>query len=395
MGGVKVFVTFDAKRSGTNDGRRITIASAQGRQVRAAVVLALCLGVMAACIPPESGLQAQRPEAVDTASSVAVSEPVEAPERQKVVVYVPYWDQARGFATAVANAGVVTDVSPWWYSVWPDGSAAPQWQGADYVDLATVRQLQALGARVVPTVANHRDGEWESGPVQQVLRDPAVQDVHVRSIVALVTENGFDGIDLDYENLRAADRDRLTSLVQRLVGELRPLGKVVTVDVHPKTDDAGDDPRNEAQDFAALGAAADELRLMAYDFHNDESEPGPIAPADWVRDVLGYMLSVVPAERVVVGVPLFGYDWKGEQADGLTWEEVTAIETANAASVEGIAHEDESAFRYQVEGDTREVWFYDADNILARVDLAREHGVGGVFFWRLGGEDPALWQRLR
>lgn len=392
------FTAFDGERSYPHDGQRVVTRIGTGSEVRTIVGLALCLGLLTSCIPA-GRQQAQQPdkgsEVADTAPSVAVSEPVEEPRRQKVVAYVPYWDQARGFATVVENADVVTDVSPWWYSVWPDGTVAPQWQGADYVDLATVRQLQARGIRVVPTVANHRDGEWESGPIQRVLRDPALQDVHVRSIVELVTNGGFDGIDIDYEDLGAADRDRFTSLIQRLVAALGPLGKVVTVDVHPKTDDAGDDPRNEAQDFAALGAVADELRVMAYDLHNDESEAGPIAPADWVRDVLGYVLSVVPAERVVLGVPLFGYDWKGERAAGLTWEEVSAITVANAATVEEIPDEDESAFRYKAKGATREVWFYDADNVAGRVDLAREYDVGGVFFWRLGGEDPALWKRLR
>ena len=83
--------------------------------------------------------------------------------------------------------------------------------------------------------------------------------------------------------------------------------------MHAKTTDTGYDQRNLAQDYAALGHSADRVVVMAYDWHWAFSAPGPIAPTWWVDDVLDYATSVVPPEKLALGVGLYGYDWSGGQ----------------------------------------------------------------------------------
>jgi spore germination protein len=68
--------------------------------------------------------------------------------------------------------------------------------------------------------------------------------------------------------------------------------------------DAGDDGRNAAQDFRAIGVAVDEVRVMTYDYSWDTSPPGPIAPADWVREVIAWTVTEIPRHKVVLCVVL-------------------------------------------------------------------------------------------
>ena len=107
-------------------------------------------------------------------------------------------------------------------------------------------------------------------------------------IVKLVQENQFDGIDIDYEILDAADREAFSVFIEELGDALHEQGKLVSVTVHAKTDDLGPWGGTQAQDWARLGKAADEFKIMTYDFHNGASEAGSIAPIDWVSDVLRY-----------------------------------------------------------------------------------------------------------
>ena len=133
----------------------------------------------------------------------------------------------------------------------------------------------------------------------------------VASIVALTEREHYAGIDLDYENLHAGDRQAFTTFVTRLARALHARGKVLSVAVFAKTTNAGTDPRNLAQDYAAIGRAADQVRLMAYDYHWASSPPGPVAPISWVRAVLRYARTQIPASKIILGVPLYGYDWVG------------------------------------------------------------------------------------
>ena len=149
-----------------------------------------------------------------------------------------------------------------------------------------------------------------------MLHSPELMAAHVTAIVALVQRNQYAGIDLDYENLHAADRQAFSTFVTRLAHALHAKGKVLSVAVFAKTTNAGTDPRNVAQDYAAIGRAADQVRLMAYDYHWESSAPGPVAPISWVRAVLRYAKTQIPASKIILGVPLYGYDWVGRHGTG-------------------------------------------------------------------------------
>lgn len=179
------------------------------------------------------------------------------PKEKKVIGYVTYWDQQRGFDTVRRQLGLFDEVSPFWYSLDATGRIVPTDDDNTTVDRATVRFLQQRGIKVVPTVTNLRNGDWDPAVVRTVLHDSARLRAHVDDIVQLATTEGYDGIDLDYEDLRAADRDAYSAFLRELSGALHARGKLLTSSVHPKTSDAGDDERNVAQDYRAIGAAVD------------------------------------------------------------------------------------------------------------------------------------------
>ena len=110
----------------------------------------------------------------------------------------------------------------------------------------------------------------------------------------LAAAGGYDGIDLDYENLRASDRAAFTSFVQHLAGALHAQGKLLTVNVYAKTSEPGTWDGPQAQDWWAIGQAADQVRIMTYEYSWSTSPPGPIAPVNWVNDVIGYATSQIP-----------------------------------------------------------------------------------------------------
>jgi hypothetical protein len=185
----------------------------------------------------------------------------------------------------------------------------------------------------------------------------------------------------------AEERSRGLMGVTDLSGALHAAGKLLYVTVHAKEDDAGYDDRNKAQDYAAIGAAADMVCVMAYDWHWSTSTPGPIAPYDWVQRVIQYTLTQIPASKVILGVGLFGYDWVGSQGQSLTWDQVTATAEKYSAPEQWDVGSQSPHLSYtDAAGQQHEVWYEDARSVQARFDLARRSELGGIELWRLGGE---------
>jgi len=308
-----------------------------------------------------------------------------------------FWDQSRGFDAIVANHDVFSEISPFWYRVVANGDVVPYTTatGASCEDPAIVSFLRSRGILILPTVANILDGVWNGPLVSRIIADQALTAANVSKLVDLAVTNAYDGIDLDYEDLDASDRAAFTNFVNRLAVALHAQGKLLTVNVHAKTAEPGtwDGPR--AQDWRAIGQAADQVRIMAYEYYWSTSGPGPISPIGWVRDVLAFARSTIPPPKIMHGVPLYGYDWVGQAGTDHVWQETMALATQNAATITWDPASASSWFEYTAGRTQHTVWFENAMSTDAKLQLTTEHDLGGITLWRVGGEDPETWSRIR
>ncbi|RCW44421.1 spore germination protein YaaH [Halopolyspora algeriensis] len=313
-----------------------------------------------------------------------------------VVASVPFWNLDAGTSTLMEHRRAVNQVSPWMYGLGADGRIVPQFPPDQADDVA--RQLQTLresGLPVLPTLANTTRGRWAYEPVAQLLHDPRRRQEHITDIVALVLQEDYAGIDIDYENLRAGDREEFTGFVTELAAALHARGKLLSVALFAKTTEAGYDQRNVAQDYAAIGRVADQVRLMGYDYHWPTSGPGPVAPIGWIEDVLRYAKTRIPAHKVVLGVPLYGYDWVNGYGTPVTWEEASRIAASHQVRVRFDPASSSPWFRYtDARGREHEVWFENAASSQAKFRVARQAGIGGVYLWMYGPADTGTWSEL-
>ena len=308
-----------------------------------------------------------------------------------------FWDQSRGFDVIRANTDLFSDISPFWYRVGADGQVMPYTTegGVSYEDPSILSFLRANGILVIPTVANILNGVWDGALVSRIIADPALTTVNIESLVQLAVTQGYDGIDLDYENLNASDRSAFTSFVNQLAAALHANGKLLTVNVYAKTSEPGTWSGPQAQDWWAIGQVVDQVRIMTYEYHWSTSGAGPISPVDWVGDVLAFARTTIPAQKITQGVPLYGYDWVGQSGVDLVWEQTMALVTQYGATVRWDAASASSWFEYVAKRTRHTVWFENASSVDAKLQVNIAQGVGGVSFWRLGGQDPGVWTTLR
>ena len=364
--------------------------------------------------------------------------------------WIPYWvsspSKPQGINSAVENADLFTDVSPFWYSALVGGPAGVQVKinpnfGDGAANIAwAMEKLKAAGLTVLPAIA---DGSGK-GKMAAALADPTKRSMHVADIVNLVMANGFDGIDLDYEVFAfsdgssswAATQPNWTAFIQELSAALHAQGKQLAVTIPPPCSLAGTcSPKAGywVYDIAGIAPEADRIRIMAYDYHYNGI--GPIAPIDWVRALAQYSAAVAGGGKIQIGVPTYGRVWTKKSAAGkyqLTGScpsagtrphnSLTKMTSATDAEIPGllasvgVAPEsivwDAASAESWVEYDKvvqwtdssgvgqtctarRIMWWVGPQAVLARTQLVGELGLSAAAYWTIGGEDPSQWALIR
>lgn len=338
-------------------------------------------------------LVAAVPVAIVLATGSSSSHP--AGPKSVVVASVPYWSFDTGTSLLVDNRQDVNELSPWIYGLNGDGQIVEQFpQG--HSSAKGLKAMRELKKPLVPTIANVSGGGWSYQPFGSILHSPSRLQEHVNDIVSLVRDSDYAGVDIDYENLRGSDRSAFTGFLSTLAAALHKDGRTLSVAVFAKTTDVGYDQRNVAQDYAAIGRVADEVRLMGYDYHWTTSGPGPIGPVDWIRGVLKYATSQIPAHKIVLGVPFYGYDWVGHKGRTVTWNAATDLARQHGATVHFDATSQCPWFAYTAaDGSKHTVWFENTASTSAKLRAAKQQGIRGVFLWMFGGPEGSTWAALR
>jgi spore germination protein len=304
-----------------------------------------------------------------------------------------WWDQDVGLESIETNSEYIYSISPFWYELSKSGEIE-KFSGAEDEDV--INTLNDANIKVIPTISN----EFEAEPLASIIADESKRTAHADEIYDLVMENDYDGISLNYENLDEKDKDNFTTFVTELAGLLHNDEKLISVHLHAKDKEPGTWNGPMSQDWEALGKVCDKLKIMAYDYHWSTSEPGAIAPQDWVEDVISHGLELIPKEKIYLGIPLYGYDWTDITAssalgEGVTYKQAADLAELNKAQIEEDSVTKSSHFRYTDSLDKmHEVWFENAESTNEKIKLVEEYELGGIDFWRLGGEDEGVWENL-
>jgi chitodextrinase len=213
----------------------------------------------------------------------------------------------------------------------------------------------------------------------------------IARISALVAENGYDGINIDFEAGAAADRPLLTAFASQLAQTLHAQGAKLTIAVAAKTGPTLTG-RSGFYDYPALAGIADRLFVMAWDLHWATSPAGPISDATWVGKIIKYVTSVPNASRFIIGTQLYGFDWPlGAKATPYEWDDMTAMQTGLGAQTTWDAVAQEPYFIYtDGSGVVHTAYYANAQSVQGRLGQARAAGLG-VGLWRLGDEDQQTW----
>ncbi len=311
-------------------------------------------------------------------------EPASASYLQRLGYYVNY--DSRSFESLQANIDHLDIVSPYFYHLTPSG----QIKAFDQPE--TTRFVQDRNVKVVPIIQN--ESRWDEFTV--TIGTPEKQQAIVDRIVEMVEDKGYDGIQIDFEAINATDADLLTAFMKLISAEMRSRSLIISQAVIARLSDTPS-VWGGAYDYEELAKYNDFIVVMAYDFTPaGASEPGPVAPLPWVRQVLSYTTSQVDPSKVFLGVPFYGYDWDLEESPPATsFGYDGAIDRlAMPGATGGFSAESGSPWiRYiDEEGHEHEAWYENSESLELKLQAALDYEVAGFGAWRLGTDDPDNWR---
>ncbi len=319
-----------------------------------------------------------------------------APMRpHEVFGYAPYWTLPRAtdfdlkdlttlayFSVGVAADGGLVKSGPGWNG----------YQSQDLVDL--VGRAHAAGDRVVLAVTC-----FDQRTLDRLTSDPGAPARLSAALIAAVQAKSLDGVNIDFEGAGAGDRNGLTALVSQVSASLHATNPHWQVSMAVYGSAAADS--GGFCDVTALVPAVDAFFVMAYDM-NDKVRPSAtsplVGPAYTDVKVLQQFLAVVPAQKIILGLPYYGYDWP--TTDGTLTATATGRESpVTYAAIVTAGHPvywDPTTqtpwTAYKVGDQWHETFFDDPTSMALKAQLADFAGIAGVGIWALGmdGNDPAM-----
>lgn len=244
------------------------------------------------------------------------------------------------------------------------------------------------------------NGNFSGERARQLLDSTAMQENFIQSLIAYLLAEGYGGADIDFEYIPESYGASYAKFIAQVTERLNQRNLHVMVALAPKTTPTQRGLLYEAHDYAALGAAANDVLLMTYEWGYAMSQPMAVAPIDKVGQVVDYAKQVIAPEKIFMGMPNYGYDWQLPYQQGKTRAQSIGIQAAVQQAVERGAQIEFDAvaqtphYSCSRDGKAHAVWFEDARAVQAKLELAQRNGLDGISVWNIMKYFPQLWLLL-
>ncbi len=281
------------------------------------------------------------------------------------------------------NIPYFTYLTPFTYGFTTDGRLIPMSGDDRLIDIA----VSYGSAPLMHLSTLTENGTFSNELASAIFLNEAAQDRLIGEILAMMRMKGYRGLDIDFEYILPSEAAYYAAFIRKAKIRLNDEGYPVIAALAPKNSRDQKGIAYEGHDYALIGAAANEVFVMTYEWGYTYGPPLAVAPINAVRRVLDFAVSEIPAEKIFMGIPNYGYDWelpykKGEtRARSIGNEEAIAIARRFGAEIMYDESAESPYFFYYDNGIQHEVWFEDARSYLAKLRLIAEYGFAGAGFW--------------
>ena len=289
----------------------------------------------------------------------------------------------------------LTYLSLYSYQVLSDGSLV----GIDDEPLVQAAR-QAMVAPMMVITNIEADEGFSSALAHTILTDDQTQQTLLDNITTIMTSKYYYGLNIDFEYVYPKDRLAYAQFIKAVTERLRPYGYITSVTVAPKTSAGQLGPQYEGYEYSLIGDNVNNVIIATYEWGYTFGPPFAISPFMQVQQAIEYAVSVIPSQKILMGMPNYGNDWTlpyqaFSSARTISFNEAEALAKSTGSDILFDPEKKSSYFNYIDDmGIKHVVWFDNEVGIRARLKFVEEYNLGGVSFWTINSFSPASYQTL-
>ena len=290
------------------------------------------------------------------------------------------------YASLEQHAAQITHVCPEWMTV-IDGMGNLQIDSDSRVSKLAANK----GIALMPLLTNLVGDTWQPEAIENLAHGPAKrQDRLIQEVLAVLRNAKAAGVVVDWQQIDPAYKKDLTAFMDKFADALHDENKELWLCVQPGQE-------LDYIDIDELSDNIDRFVAMLFDETSETDPPGPLASRSWFEGWLHVLLDGSDTKQWIIAIGSYGYDWPigGKKGDLISFSE--AMSRANDAEIDSVQVQGPSYspyFYFQDEDAEHGVWFLDAVTFLNELRGVRDEKAGGFALYRLGSEDPAIWDAL-
>lgn len=305
------------------------------------------------------------------------------------------WEYFSEYGSAPARQGKlqgVNVVSPTFFTLKDEGKGEIN-ENVGNSGISYITWAHNNGYKVWPSISNNSYINTTS----DIMRDYKLRQNLINKIVSLVVKYDLDGINIDFENMKAEDKSLFNRFIIELTPRLKEYGKVVSVDV---TAPDGSENWSMCYDRHTIGKVADYIVYMAYD-QNGDSKEGTTAGCDWTEANIKKFVGTqeeIDSKKIILAVPFYTRVWytnENGQKKSVAVDMKRLDEIIPSGSTKTW---DDSLKQYVTEytknGRKYKVWIEDEKSLDAKLSLISEYNLAGAGYWKKGSETNSIWNMI-
>lgn len=238
------------------------------------------------------------------------------------------------------------------------------------------------------------EGRFSSDLAHFILNNENIQNILINNILMNMRNKGYSGLVIDFEYVYPKDKKAYINFIKKVKKEIKKYNYYLLVALAPKTSSEQTGLLYEAHDYESIGILTDYVILMTYEWGYSGGPAMAVAPINAVTKVLEYATKVIEPNKILMGIPTYGYDWT------LPFIPNTFAKSINNVEAVNIARNNKQSINYDFKSESpffnyydafmqkHEVWFDDARSILAKFNLVTKFNLAGISYWTINRPFP-------
>lgn len=306
--------------------------------------------------------------------------------KPKVIAFYVNWDD-RSFLSLKQNISKIDTLMPEWLHL---QNTDPYITVDDQTtQTETIEYIQSVkpDLKIIPLINNYNSQiqGWDDQGLRIVMSTEVNRRKLVTSLLDYVKTNNFNGINIDFENVPIDTQYNLQLFMKELYTEFKKNNLEISQDL----------PLNDYEfNYKEYAKYNDYIVLMAYDEYSSEDIAGPIASQYWFYSTINTRLLEIPANKVIISLGSYGYDWQNSTAPAtnVTFQDIMEIAQVSNGHIYFSSEYLNPYLEYIDKNDTtHKIWYLDSVTVFNQVTSTVDYNPYGYAMWRLGSEDPSVW----